>query len=426
MAVPLSASHNYTNSSLAANFLLAVPRLAKRAGAFAIHYIPDHFDSILAKLLTAGTVIADPTLSGTTNLSSKTPSSTSSSSAALFALNAASTAQPAAAATVTASPSASSFSMFSLSNLRTLTSFGSYVISKWALTTFVVAVALNRTQVYASARVALRLNFFMRAALYCLPIAVLILQCGTVVRAWRCQSSPDWSTMRYQNASMHYALDHAGDGGLLYDMSRSVLFWETDEESCRAVGMAALPNNQRHSGSLSLLWPLFLSFCISSFVETMASALQNRQPITENSLFEQSLAFAEAEALVVRPFEIAIIAGKAEADAGLPLKPHHVKRVMNVTQEVLLISLISALSNLSSNILAVFGKRKKWRLVNTAVWGFAYMGAFVWGIYKVITEEDYEAWNFRFPTVFVIGFIPHLLIISGMIGCAAIYAFALI
>jgi hypothetical protein len=190
--------------------------------------------------------------------------------------------------------------------------------------------------------------------------------------------------------------------------------------------MAALPKNQRHSGSLALLWPLFLSFCISSFVETMASALQNRQPITENSLFEQSLAFAEAEALVVRPFEIAIIAGKAEADAGLPLKPHHVKRVMNVTQEVLLISLISALSNLSSNILAVFGKRKKWRLVNTAVWGFAYMGAFVWGIYKVITEEDYEAWNFRFPTVFVIGFIPHLLIISGMIGCAAIYAFALV
>jgi hypothetical protein len=424
MAVPLSAAHNYTNSSLATNFLLAVPRFAKRAGAFAIHYIPDHFDSILAKLLTAGTVIADPTLSGTTNISSKTPSSTSSS-AALFAFNAPSTTRSAATAAVTGSHPASS-SIFSLSNLRTLTSFGSYIISKWALTTFIVAVALNRTQVYASARVALRLNVFMRAALYCVPIAVLFFQSQTVIRALRCQSSPDWSIMRYQNASMHYTLDHAGDGGLLYEMSRSVLFWETDEESCRAIGMAALPDGQKYSGSLSLLWPLFLSFCASSFVETLVSALQNRQPITENSLFEQSLAFAEAEALVVRPFEIAIIAGKADPDAGLPLKTHHVKRVMNVTQEVLLISLISALSNLSSNILAVFGKRKKWRLVNTAVWGFAYMGAFIWGIYKVITEEDYEAWNFRFPTVFVIGFIPHLLIITGMIGCAAIYAFALL
>jgi Zinc finger, C3HC4 type (RING finger) len=232
--------------------------------------------------------------------------------------------------------------------------------------------------------------------------------------------------MRYDNASLHYALDHAGDGGFLYQFSRSILFWESDDESCRAVGMAALPKTHKQSGSLALLWPLFLSFCASSFVETLVSALQNRQPITENSLFEQSLAFAEAEALVVRPFEIAMIAGKADPDGGFPVKVNHVKRVMNVTQEVLLISLISALSNLSSNVLAVFGKRKKWRLVNTAIWGFAYMGAFLWGIFKVFTEDNYDMWNFHFPTVFVIGFIPHLLIIIGMLGCATIYGFALL
>jgi C3HC4-type zinc finger (RING finger) protein len=232
--------------------------------------------------------------------------------------------------------------------------------------------------------------------------------------------------MRYNNATAHFALDHAGDGGLLYRMSGSLLFWETVEQSCEKVGMAMVPSGQRHSGSLSILWPLFLSFCASSFVETLVAALQGRQPIIENSLFEQSLAFAEAEALVVRPFEVAIIAGKVDPDAGLPLKVNHVKRVMNVTPEVLLIGLISALSNLSSNVLAVFGKRKKWRLVNTAVWGIAYMGAFLWGIYRVITEEDYDQWNFRFPTVFVLGFIPHLLIITGMIGCATIYGLALL
>lgn len=423
MAATFNPPTNYTNSSLATNLLLAVPRFAKRAGAFAIHYIPDHVDSIINKLLTGGSVIADPT----TNLS--TPSSTATNSSSLLNLLTplASTAEPviSAAAATGASPEGS-LSMFSLSNLKTLTSFGSYVISKWALTTFLVAVALNRTQVYASARVPLRMHYLLRAALYCVPIAMLLVQIQTVLRALRCQSSPDWSIMRYNNESANYMLDHAGNGGFLYDLGKSALFWESDEQSCQAVGMAALPAGQSHFGSLSLLWPLFLSFCVGNLVETLVAALSGRQPITENSLFEQSLAFAEAEALVVKPFEFALLTGTPDVDAGLPLKVKNIKRIMNVTPEMLLISLISALSNLSSNILAVFGKRKKWRLVNTAVWGFAYMGAFLWGIYKVLTEEDYQAWSFRFPTVFIVGFIPHLLIITGMLGCAIIYSLALL
>jgi hypothetical protein len=414
MALSQSLPQNYTS-----NLLAAVPRLAKRAGAFAIHYLPDNFDAFLGKLLVTGSSIADPTF--TSNLSTPPITGTSTAAAFLSSLT--------ANATDSASPvpdSGSFIPMFSLSNLRRLTSFGSYVLSKWALATMIVAFALNRTQVYASVRVPLRLNWVMRTALYLIPISLLLFQIETILRALRCQSSPNWSDMRYGNASMNYALDHAGDGGALYDLTTSLLRWETDVESCQASSMAALLPGEKHYGSLSLLWPLFLSFCTSSFVETLIAALQGRQPIIENSLFEQSLSFAEAEALVVRPFELAVLAHDIDLDAGLPLKVSQVKRVMNVTQEVLLISLISALFNLTCNILAIFGKRKKWRFVNTAVWGFANMIAFSWGIYRIFAEETYDDWTFRFPTVFVIGFIPHVLIISGILCCGFIYSLALL
>jgi hypothetical protein len=207
-------------------------------------------------------------------------------------------------------------------------------------------------------------------------------------------------------------------------MSSQSLFWEDDRASCSAVHMSGLPGFKA-AGSLSLLWPLFLTLCASQFVETFMAALQGRQPIAENSLFEQSLAFAEAESYVTRPWEIAILRDKVDSDG---LKFGAVKRILNVTPEVLLISLISALANLSSNILAIIDKRKKWRLVNTGIWGVAYLVAFVWSIGRWwISEEDPdEIISFRFPTVFVIGFIPHLMIIFGIVTCAGIYGFALL
>jgi hypothetical protein len=284
---------------------------------------------------------------------------------------------------------------------------------------------LGRVHVFASSRIPLRLNFFIRAFIYSVPIAFLTIEAISIVRAIRCQTSPEWPAMRYDNNSKKFPLDYAADGGFLYRISSSILYKETDDESCQAVGMAALGGTKLPRGSLSLLWPLFLSLCASQFIEALAAALQGRQPVTENSIFEMSLAFAEAEALVTKPFELSILAGKGAVDATLPMKMSRVKQVMNVTPEVLLLSFIFALSTISSNILAVFNKRKKWRLVNTGVWGITYLAAFMWSLNRLFFGEE-DDWNFRFPTVFVVGFIPHLVIIVGTLICGCIYTFALL
>ncbi|KAF2671611.1 hypothetical protein BT63DRAFT_369836 [Microthyrium microscopicum] len=309
--------------------------------------------------------------------------------------------------------------------LRGITTFSSYIISKWALAAALMAFTLGRVHVFASSRVPLHFNFFTRAALYSVPIALLATQALQVLQAIRCQTSPDWADLRYHNSSKQYSLDFAGEAGWLHHLSSSVLYWETDKTSCQSVGMAGLKKSDMPRGSLSILWPLFLGLCGSQFVETFSAALQGRQPITENSIFEMSLAFAEAEALVVKPFEVSLLSGKTEALENLPMKISMVKKIMNASPEVLLLALIFAMSTVTSNVLAIFNKRKKWRLVNTGIWGTAYMVAFIWNLKRMVLSDE-EDWNFRFPTVFVVGFIPHLVIILGTFICATIYAMALL
>jgi hypothetical protein len=108
--------------------LLVVPRLAQRAGSFAIQYLPDQIDGFLGKIRMPGSVIAEATLSGPSNIS------TANSTATLLGLKASST-MAAAEAIQTPLPS---ISVFSMANLKSFTSLGAYVISKWALMTFVV------------------------------------------------------------------------------------------------------------------------------------------------------------------------------------------------------------------------------------------------------------------------------------------------
>ena len=71
----------------------------------------------------------------------------------------------------------------------------------------------------------------------------------------------------------------------------------SDADSCRAVNMVPTEYNSLSerpidlTGSLSLLWPLFESFCFSQFVETLSCAVQGRQVAAETgmTLFEHSL-----------------------------------------------------------------------------------------------------------------------------------------
>ncbi|KAL1302750.1 hypothetical protein AAFC00_003101 [Neodothiora populina] len=179
----------------------------------------------------------------------------------------------------------------------------------------------------------------------------------------------------------------------------------------------------------------------------MACAIQGRQlmPETGMTLFEHSLSFAECETMLSsamgldffasprlspapKPSQSASSSDSSASAYPLLTKPMVLKR-LNAPPEVLLICLISCLSHLSSAVLAITGKRDRFRLVNTAVWAMCYMGAFVWSFVHVLNSplEDVEDLGMlRFPTVCVIGFIPHILILTGIAVCAVIYAIAFV
>ncbi|KAG9805925.1 hypothetical protein KCU77_g22062, partial [Aureobasidium melanogenum] len=68
------------------------------------------------------------------------------------------------------------------------------------------------------------------------------------------------------------------------------------------------------------------------------------------------------------------------------------------------------------------------RLVNTAVWAICYMAAFCWSFVNALSSPlgSHDVSILRFPTVCIIGFIPHMLIILGILVCSSIYGVALL
>lgn len=216
----------------------------------------------------------------------------------------------------------------------------------------------------------------------------------------------------------------------MYRLSSTFLFWEDEQESCRNIRM--LPAKQdapRNHGSLSLLWPFFVSLGFAQFVETLACALQGRQPKPETgmTIFEHSLAFAEAEAVITRPLAMNRTVKPVTVQDGTILKLNSpwLIDMANAPPEVLIIALISSLSHLCSYILAISGLRSELRLISTSIWGISYMTAFVWSfVHAILNASDLDQGILRFPTVCVIGFIPHLIIFIGILVCGLIYSLA--
>ncbi|KAF9739376.1 hypothetical protein PMIN06_000923 [Paraphaeosphaeria minitans] len=399
-----------------ADLLMAVPRLLSRAGA-----LGEHIDSVFGKIRTGGSIIAEPTA----NLTNATAATTGR-----FVQ------ESIAAATNAGLAFQDDMNFFQA--LKNVGSFFSYITSKWAIATLSIAIILNRTYFYASSRVPLSFDrLHLRFALYLLPLLLFAYRIQNVLRAIRCQTNPSWTGMQYGPTGRQLDTDFAGDGGYVWRASSSALFWEDVEQSCRAVNMLPLaPDATRPAGSLALLWPLFISLGFGQFVETLACALQGRHPVPEvgMTIFEHSLAFAEAEAVVSRPF--ALDSSRffkpqtvfTPDSTKLTLARSTVSAFANVPPEVLLISLISSVSHFSSNFLAIFGYRARFRLVTTGIWGAAYMATFAWSLIQFVTngfDSGGHVGILRFPTVCMLGFIPHLVIIAGILCCGVIYLLAL-
>ncbi|OXV10169.1 hypothetical protein Egran_02074 [Elaphomyces granulatus] len=335
----------------------------------------------------------------------------------------------------------SSFSHF-FHAMKRFSGFFSYMMSRWSLACFFVALVLNRVTIYASTRRRPNLRWESRLFLRSVPIILFIMQILKLLCAIRCQTSPDYSLLRYGRPGKRMPLDYAGDGGFLYMFSSTLLSWETDQQSCKAVGMGQPGGGSEIPyGSFALLWPIFTCLCLSHFVETLSCALQGRSTGTEAgmSIFEHSLAFAEAETMISQSIGLGLF--------GLPKQPSkdilpltamegssssvqlltraQVLERMNVTPELLLIVLISCCNSLTSNILDVFGKQGRYRLVNTTLWGLCFMGAMLWGFLDSSSFGS-ETGVLKFPTVCIVGFVPHLLILMGILICLYIYGIALL
>lgn len=248
--------------------------------------------------------------------------------------------------------------------------------------------------------------------------------------------------MRYGSPGKTMIFDYASRGGPLYRFASTLMPWESDHEACSAVKMTRVPGTTTSPsipyGSFSLLWPVFMIVCLSYFVETLSCALQGRNVKTETgmTIFEHSLAFAEAESMIGKSIGLGMFGlpkknplSQATARDGSVspfelLTRAQVLERMNVTPELLLIILISCCNSLVSHVLDIFGIQSRYRLANTALWGLCFMFAMCWGLDNG-PPVSLETGVLKFPTVCIVSFIPHLLVLLGIFTCLAIYGLAL-
>ena len=369
----------------------------------------------------------------------------------------------AGAAALEASTSWSAFfaEAFQASTFKSYWGMIQYLTSRWAFTCFAMALILNRINVYGASRHRINLNWYKRLALRIIPIMLFVPQIHQLLSGIQCQTSPNYSLYRHGDNSKYSALDWSTDGGSLHTFSSSILRWQTDEQACAAVGMSRpSPDVRAPYGSFSLLWPAFLRLSVSHLTESLSCSLQQFPLMTEvgMSVFEHSLAFAEAETMITSTIDL--LAKKLDArnttkpavsskpaDQGTVvasgtimavsdavsalISPHFLDRV-NVPVEVLLVALLSCCNALSSNIISVLGKQRQWRLINTGFWGIVFMASFVWGFTTTSIMERTNDSDGRpvsslmhFPTVAIVGFLPHMLILLGIWICSIIYLVAL-
>ncbi|OAP62662.1 hypothetical protein AYL99_01889 [Fonsecaea erecta] len=339
-----------------------------------------------------------------------------------------------------------------------------YLTSRWAFICFAVALILNRISVYGASRQRIQLTWSRRLALRIIPIVMLITQIHQLLQAIRCQTSPDFSLYRHGDNNKYSLLDWSTDGGPLHTLTSTLLFQSTDAQACAAVGMSRpSPDVRAPYGSFSLLWPSFLRLSLSHVIENLSCSLQQIPTSVEvgMSVFEHSLAFAEAETMISHTLGLGYYGSSrssggsktnatapsldsqptipasgtilALADATTALTGPHLLDRVNIPVEVLLVTLLSCLNSLSSHIIAVLGKQRQWRLVNTGIWALSFMAAFVWGFCttSVMVRSGDNGDNrpvsslLHFPTVAIIGFLPHMFILVGIVICLFIYLIAL-
>ncbi|KAI1426616.1 hypothetical protein F5Y12DRAFT_794144 [Xylaria sp. FL1777] len=315
----------------------------------------------------------------------------------------------------------------------------SYATSKWALCCIAMAIILNRTHIFAASRRRLRLSWPLRLFLRFAPVLLFAYQSRRLLQAIQCQTSPDFAELRWGSSTKTSELMFAEPGGYLHGLSSTLLFGSSDYNSCRAINMIPASNQDFSNelrGSLSQLWPLFQTLCLSHFIETVSCAVQGRPVAVETgmTLFEHSLAFAEADAAIGNQLGWGLFSSGNSSDAtfqqasgaNIAISRSMIMKRVNTPPEVLLVAFLSSMSHITSHVLGIFGLQNRYRLVSTGFWAMCFMGSLVVEAADFSLDDISHMGVFRFPTVCIIGFVPHLMVFAGILICFAIYAFALI
>ncbi|KAK4640505.1 hypothetical protein QC761_602160 [Podospora bellae-mahoneyi] len=412
------------------DLVLAGPRMVMKLGKLGSFIsFPDAVDNFGQRTM------ADPTDAGV--FSSALSSSISSTTASILSDVASSSATAtAAAASAAAEDPTASVSRFSMEGARGIGSVLSYATSKWAITCIAMAILFNRTHIFAATRRRLRLAWHIRVLLRLPTILLLLWQARRLLQSIQCQTSPDFAHLRWGDPNKSFDVMFSEANSFFHGLSSTLLFGASDEDSCRSVRMVPWYNQEQSElvGSLSRLWPLFLTFCFGQFMEVLSCTVQGRPTGTETgtTLFEQSLAFAEADAAISSQLGWGLFASnasKAAADANMGTKialtrAMIMKRV-NTPPEVLLVTFISTMSYVTSHILGLLNLQPRFRLISTGFYGLCSMGCMVWSTFNFSVDDPTSQGLLRYPTVYIIGIIPHTLILIGIISCAVIYFVAL-
>ncbi|KAI1176994.1 hypothetical protein F4777DRAFT_231973 [Nemania sp. FL0916] len=315
----------------------------------------------------------------------------------------------------------------------------SYATSKWALCCIAMAIILNRTHIFAASRRRLRLTWPLRLFLRFAPILLFAYESRQLLRAIQCQTSPDFAEMRWGSSNKTSELMFAEPSEYLHTLSSVLLLGASDYDSCRAINMIPEHNHDfSHElrGSLSQLWPLFQTLCLSHFVETVSCAVQGRPVAVETgmTLFEHSLAFAEADAAISNQLGWGLFSSgntstatfQQASGANIAISRSMIMKRVNTPPQVLLIAFLSSMSHITSHVLGLFGLQNRYRLLSTGFWAMCFMGSLLAELSHFSLDDVANMSIFRFPTVSIIGFVPHLMVFAGILMCFVIYAFALL
>lgn len=412
----------------AKDLLLAGPRVGRRLGSYFMA-VPEAVDGVINGRL-GSHMIPDATGAGT--MDSMQAAGTAAATAAAGLIH-----STEAVSSSGIDAQASGFaSRVSMESVRGFGNVFAYMTSRWACACLVMVVVLNRTVVYASPRRNISFGWKLRLCLRAIPLILFGLQIPNLLQSIHCQTSPDFAMMRWGNSSKSAELLFIQNGGFLHQATSLLLFQPTDEQSCLAVDMITQSSSDSTSrnirGSFSRLWPAFQTICLSQFVETLICSLHGRPVGAETSMtvFEHSLAFAEAEAYITHALGWGIFGGRtsnntrggSETSLSRPI----IMQKVNTPPEVLLIAVFSCLSHFTSHVLGIFNAQSRFRLLSTGLWAMCYMSAISSALFGFSFYDASRQNLLRYPIVCIIGFIPHILVLAGILSCTSLYGLAVI